>query len=466
MSKRLRTARLLCVMVFVFLAFLLVPQAAFADTPNIDRFIKLTAVDSGWPADAECHQIPRVCTGVNPDAITNTLRVNATSAVEDGEEKSGNWRLTLQQTSLQLNTDSSLIAAGIFRYKGVVSFTYFPDARSQNSRVQCSYQAEVTVTAPGKTGAMSIARSASYNPSGAGPTSSCELKGNTVQKDIDTINSTVIPGNAFTASISGTWKSPAGDAKTGVIRAVYNRYALASGSCEATRLGDGEMEFPKTIISRASDGANPSFRFTPFGEKLTKEGLSDFGITWDDISKPLRTSINDASGKVVSAENGTTRLHSVVVNEVNGVCQLTIRYSDQAEFGKGDYKVCMRAPDEELLCEDITLSGGSTKEVVFEGEKPAGWEGNAEEEMGDVCDVQLNSPLSWILCPVIQVLELGVNRFFTAANDVLNFSVDEAENESIEDLKDAWRSIRNIANVLFVIAFLTMIISQTMVGKL
>jgi hypothetical protein len=74
----------------------------------------------------------------------------------------------------------------------------------------------------------------------------------------------------------------------------------------------------------------------------------------------------------------------------------------------------------------------------------------------------MNSPLSWILCPVIRILEGSVNRFFTAANDTLNFKIVDGESE----VKEAWVSIRNIANILFIVSFLFIIISQSIVGKL
>ena len=82
----------------------------------------------------------------------------------------------------------------------------------------------------------------------------------------------------------------------------------------------------------------------------------------------------------------------------------------------------------------------------------------------DACDAQLTSPLSWILCPVIDILQLTVNRFFTAANDTLNFQI--ADNTTTSPVKNVWVSIRNLANILFVISFLIIIISQALVGKL
>lgn len=86
------------------------------------------------------------------------------------------------------------------------------------------------------------------------------------------------------------------------------------------------------------------------------------------------------------------------------------------------------------------------------------------ENDGDACDAQLTSPLSWILCPVIDILQLTVNRFFTAANDTLNFQI--ADNTTTSPVKNVWVSIRNLANILFVISFLIIIISQALVGKL
>lgn len=98
-----------------------------------------------------------------------------------------------------------------------------------------------------------------------------------------------------------------------------------------------------------------------------------------------------------------------------------------------------------------------------------GGDGNANDaeeppELEDGCDVQLNSPLSWILCPIILAAQSAVDSYYNAIDNALNFSIEGDRDEA--DLKGAWDAIRNIANVLFVIAFLFIIISQTLVGKL
>jgi hypothetical protein len=89
--------------------------------------------------------------------------------------------------------------------------------------------------------------------------------------------------------------------------------------------------------------------------------------------------------------------------------------------------------------------------------------GGTDTTLDDSCSVHITNPLSWILCPVIDLLELGVNTFFTAANAALNFTFTGSSSE--KDLFAAWSAIKNIANVLFIISFLIIIISQTMVGK-
>jgi hypothetical protein len=106
-----------------------------------------------------------------------------------------------------------------------------------------------------------------------------------------------------------------------------------------------------------------------------------------------------------------------------------------------------------------------------------------DEAEQDSCDVQVNNPLSWIICPVMQLAEGAVNMFATRANDALCFEIaknnttsndcedtsspkDQPPKDSETPLYEAWSNIRNIANVLFVVALLAIVISQLVIGKM
>lgn len=87
-------------------------------------------------------------------------------------------------------------------------------------------------------------------------------------------------------------------------------------------------------------------------------------------------------------------------------------------------------------------------------------EPNTESDTTSSCAVQ---GIGWIVCPVMNFL----GRLNDAAFDFLANSFLETESRLINDeaTKKAWESFRNIANIMFVIAFLAIVYGQMTGGR-
>ncbi len=88
------------------------------------------------------------------------------------------------------------------------------------------------------------------------------------------------------------------------------------------------------------------------------------------------------------------------------------------------------------------------------------------------CEVQFASPLSWMVCPVMNGLNVALAWFYNAVEDALDFDFRSGETQSDtgttsgnSGIQNAWGRFRNIANILFIIAFLFIIISQAISGR-
>lgn len=110
--------------------------------------------------------------------------------------------------------------------------------------------------------------------------------------------------------------------------------------------------------------------------------------------------------------------------------------------------------------DDGSIEGGGNQADGGEGDDDAG------DAQGDqnACDVQMNNPLSWVLCPVMRILEGAVNTFASSVENVLNYRIDQKDN-NVNQFQAVWVKMRNIANALFIIAFLFVIISQAIIGR-
>lgn len=82
----------------------------------------------------------------------------------------------------------------------------------------------------------------------------------------------------------------------------------------------------------------------------------------------------------------------------------------------------------------------------------------------DSCEVRSKTPLSWILCPALNGIGKGIELFRHLIEQALNFNLTD-DSDGSNSLRTAWGTFRNMANVLFIIAFLFIIISQTLSGR-
>lgn len=72
-------------------------------------------------------------------------------------------------------------------------------------------------------------------------------------------------------------------------------------------------------------------------------------------------------------------------------------------------------------------------------------------------------PFGWILCFVVDLIMDTLDVYADWISNRLEFDLDE--NQGKGQFKEAWSVMRNIANIMFVMAFLIIIISQTLTGR-
>lgn len=441
-----KIAKVICCL--VVLSALFFGAKAYAIS-SLSSILGIAIVPYTPPADAECNRPPRVCTGVK--GPTEQLKVTMNS-VTDGREQ-----LTINGGDI-LTLNRAALPAGRYEYKGKITYLYIPRNRTDSSLENyaiCSPSVTVTVNADGKTAKVAFGGGeAGYDTPGSCRTSKPELKLDDLMSE-DKLNE-ITKGFPKTINLgnSNLWQKPGGENGSPVgslVTVSYKRYAAVNGKCNFPSLEDKSL--PRELLSADR---------TLIGADILDPILAQYGVVWD---KPVPAAIKDPAGKSVLDGSSTIRQKKITIDESNGVCQMTIEYNDQLTLNAGTYKACLTIDGKEQ-CKDFTTKDGKPTTVAFEGEQPANWKGSGNsEEPGDICDVQMNSPLSWILCPILQTLELGVNKFYTSANNVLDYRIDE-ESDSAKMLKEGWVGIRNIANILFVISFLFVIISQTLAGKL
>lgn len=83
------------------------------------------------------------------------------------------------------------------------------------------------------------------------------------------------------------------------------------------------------------------------------------------------------------------------------------------------------------------------------------------------CPIQGTGVFGWILCPFYELAQEAAQQMAEYMNRLLNYTVDEKDSSGNDTaVKIVWSRFRDIANVLFVVAFLAMILSQTIGGRL
>jgi hypothetical protein len=236
--------------------------------------------------------------------------------------------------------------------------------------------------------------------------------------------------------------------------------------------------------------------FFGFNAKPAYAALSDF--KWEYVSEGGKSKIiatpkaKPNGGRAAEwvggeAMRGGTLLYGPMVYK-----HTDDKYRQELKVGIGDSFIKVQPDNRTVGYITTNLTGGPTDGIKINSitGRPTAPADDAEpqedtndEAEQDSCDVQVNNPLSWVICPVLQLAEGAVNMFATRANDALCFEIaknkttsndcddgksakDQPPKDSETPLYEAWSNMRNIANVLFVVALLAIVISQLVIGKM
>ena len=114
---------------------------------------------------------------------------------------------------------------------------------------------------------------------------------------------------------------------------------------------------------------------------------------------------------------------------------------------------CKSSKGKEYFWADKKAAGGDCYEVVGEPEKVEDKEEEGEESK---CRIEA---LGWLLCPVLDLMGNITDGAYAVVSELLSVQPILTTGDS-EPIYNAWKSVRNVANVAFVIAFLIIIFSQ------
>lgn len=91
-----------------------------------------------------------------------------------------------------------------------------------------------------------------------------------------------------------------------------------------------------------------------------------------------------------------------------------------------------------------------------------GEDGDAEQGANAQCMANSRGfGLAWIMCPLYNAAESAMNKLLNYLHDIMYTNLGESNDE----LKQAWGSLKNVANVLFVVALLLILIGQAIKGS-
>lgn len=113
---------------------------------------------------------------------------------------------------------------------------------------------------------------------------------------------------------------------------------------------------------------------------------------------------------------------------------------------------------------DGNFTGGEDGGGSDDSDGGGGDSDSAEDNLDSNCQVSGN-PLSWILCPILNLVEEAFRAGLSIMENMLSYDFRTGENGENSAIQEAWSRFRTIANVLFVIAFMVMILSQLVVGR-
>ncbi|MDN5835462.1 MAG: type IV secretion system protein [bacterium] len=130
----------------------------------------------------------------------------------------------------------------------------------------------------------------------------------------------------------------------------------------------------------------------------------------------------------------------------------------------GQYTVCLQPADkfkkEEGGCKTVTKKAKKTLQVNF-GDPDKAWDKvhAGDEDEGEEAKCKIDGGLGWILCPVFNLLG-GISDAAYKVVALMLTVPPIMTNGDTQGVYSAWKGMRNIANVAFVIAFLIIIFSQ------
>lgn len=205
-----------------------------------------------------------------------------------------------------------------------------------------------------------------------------------------------------------------------------------------------------TGLSDALSGPRSSFLSTP--HCVSSVGISNCLGTWNTAVQTC----------VVQAVNQATERESELRNYNTGF--------DKESYAKSQFASCLSSATSNRVSTSSILQAVSAISLIdIESNARSAAEasaaqndasGNPDDSATSSCAVQ---GIGWIVCPVMNFL----GRLNDAAFDFLANSFLETESRLINDeaTKKAWESFRNIANIMFVVAFLAIVYGQMTGGR-
>lgn len=179
-----------------------------------------------------------------------------------------------------------------------------------------------------------------------------------------------------------------------------------------------------------------------------------------ELRKKIAAECSSSTGGADNCSSYSEIAKCLESNENNSPTHCTQRQDARAILD-GDYSsIDASTTDEAIQAICGTLSNNSNKEKCIKKATAERDSLIAKGERGSSCAVQ---GIGWIVCPVI--------TFIGALNDsafsLLSSYFLEIESSLIQDsaTKEAWEAFRDIANVLFVIAFVIIVYAQMIGGR-
>jgi hypothetical protein len=117
---------------------------------------------------------------------------------------------------------------------------------------------------------------------------------------------------------------------------------------------------------------------------------------------------------------------------------------------------------ESQTCQSYTGSQLAACKATWE-QATAAAAGTANKQLG--CDAKFSNPLTWIICPVVDVLTSIINTIDNIITDQLNVKTDAIfcdTSQTCQAYYSAWQAFRDIALGLMAIAGLVMVIAQAL----